>query len=44
MPFDINQLRTYSNANDRVGYYTYLGQYDPYGRMAVGVATNETTA
>jgi hypothetical protein len=44
MPFNINQLRTYANANDRVGYWNYLGQYDSYGRLAVGVATNETTS
>ncbi len=31
MPFDINQLRTYANVNDRVGYWNYLGQYDRYG-------------
>ena len=44
MPFDIDVLRSYQQAGDRVGYWTYLGQFDAYGRLAAGVATNETSA
>jgi hypothetical protein len=44
MSFDINQLRTFAANNDRVGYFNYLGQFDRYGQLAAGVATNETTS
>jgi hypothetical protein len=44
MPFDINTLRGYATAGDRYGYWNYLSQYDQYGSLALGVATNETTS
>jgi len=40
--FDLAQLRAYKDAGDRVGYYTYLSQFDRYGTLALGVVTNET--